>query len=157
MTGGVTCPFCGDTEKYWPRDMDDTRRCPSCGKIVSENKYQILEDNGVEEKPKAVMSDITSHTKNNPSNDSQFKAGQLVQLKSGGPVMTIKGSPYSKHWDDWQARSLYLIPRVGDCVNYFFNTDITCQWFVDGDLHEGSFPHTSLEPCRAETPTPSEK
>ena len=138
----IDCPECGKPT------TDHSPICTHCGESIVDEKDQPEQTDHTKE----VMSDITSHTKNTPSNDSEFKAGQLVQLKSGGPVMTVKGSPYSRHWDDWEARSLYLIPRAGDCVNYFFNTDITCQWFDDGgDAHEDSFPHTSLVPFRADT------
>jgi hypothetical protein len=43
---GITCPFCGETEKYWGRAMEDTRLCSSCGKKVSEEEYEVLIEGG---------------------------------------------------------------------------------------------------------------
>ncbi|WP_409433176.1 YodC family protein [Litorimonas sp. RW-G-Af-16] len=55
---------------------------------------------------------------------SEFKNGQIVRLKSGGPKMTIKGA------DD------------GD-----FDTPVwACQWFDrNGKLHHDSFPEDMLD------------
>ncbi len=51
----------------------------------------------------------------------QFKAGDMVQLKSGGPRMTIR------EIEDWDGG-----PRAW------------CQWFQGTDSKEGVFPLTSL-------------
>lgn len=44
----------------------------------------------------------------------QWQSGDVVRLKSGGPIMTIKG--YNMHKGGW-----------------------VCQWFVGTDLKEGAF------------------
>jgi uncharacterized protein YodC (DUF2158 family) len=51
----------------------------------------------------------------------QFKVGDLVELKSGGAVMTVR----------------------------FQNTTgtYTCQWFAGKKLDDGIFPHDSLKPA----------
>ena len=50
---------------------------------------------------------------------AQFKSGDLVQLKSGGPKMVV---------------DRYVKKRV------------CCQWFSGGKLQSGSFPEASLQP-----------
>ena len=49
-----------------------------------------------------------------------YKAGDLVLLKSGGPVMTVKGNAP------------------------FADLGVLCQWFVNGKLNEGTFDPNSL-------------
>jgi uncharacterized protein YodC (DUF2158 family) len=49
-----------------------------------------------------------------------FKPGDLVRLRSGGPVMTLQQVSYD-------GESVY------------------CQWFVNGKLHTGQFPPSSLK------------
>ncbi len=51
------------------------------------------------------------------NDDRKYKTGNLVKLKSGGPVMTIKG--------------IYM-------GNY------RCQWFAGKKLTQGDFPEDSL-------------
>lgn len=48
-----------------------------------------------------------------------FEIGQIVQLKSGGPEMTVK-----------------RVPGTGSVY--------TCQWFAGKKLEEGVFPPDSL-------------
>jgi uncharacterized protein YodC (DUF2158 family) len=48
-----------------------------------------------------------------------FKTGEIVQLKSGGPKITVK-----------------------DAVT--FSDEIHCQWFAGGKLNDGYFPKESL-------------
>ena len=57
---------------------------------------------------------------------NNFKVGDIVKLKSGGPDMTIR-----------------IVPDVG-AKTY------TCQWFAGKKLEQGSFPGDSLEPVKAE-------
>ena len=47
-----------------------------------------------------------------------FKTGDIVELRSGGPKMTV----YDEE----------------------FSGDIRCQWFVNAKLQEGTFPPGSL-------------
>jgi len=49
---------------------------------------------------------------------SGFKIGDVVQLKSGGPLMTINSVEESEYY---------------------------CQWFVDNKMNDGSFHRDSLE------------
>ncbi len=51
----------------------------------------------------------------------KFETGELVCLKSGGPVMTVQGYASS----------------VGD--------DYMCQWFAGKKLERGKFPPSSLK------------
>ena len=53
----------------------------------------------------------------------QFNNGDIVQLKSGGPKMTVHSVEPSR---------------------------ITCQWFAGSKLERGSFPAESLEPATVE-------
>lgn len=48
---------------------------------------------------------------------SVLKIGDVVRLKSGGPMMTITGEYYGNH---------------------------ACTWFVDGKEVNGNFPEVSL-------------
>ncbi len=50
----------------------------------------------------------------------EFKVGDLVQLKSGGPIMTVR---------DTDALS---------------GTGISCQWFAGAKLEQGRFPKESI-------------
>lgn len=47
-----------------------------------------------------------------------FEIGDVVQLRSGGPKMTVHGV-------------------VSD-------GDVVCQWFESDELHEGNFPNEAL-------------
>jgi uncharacterized protein YodC (DUF2158 family) len=53
---------------------------------------------------------------------NQLKVGELVQLKSGGPVMTVKEK---------------------------LSIDYRCQWFAGKKLETGVFPPDSLQPAAA--------
>jgi uncharacterized protein YodC (DUF2158 family) len=55
--------------------------------------------------------------------EGSYTVGDLVVLKSGGPVMTV-----------------YEISPSG--------TNVNCNWFVGGKLHHGNFPMSILEPAR---------
>ncbi len=50
----------------------------------------------------------------------QIKPGDVLQLKSGGPKMTVQFTTGEGNW--------------------------ACQWFVGTDLKSGVFPATSLQP-----------
>jgi len=54
-----------------------------------------------------------------------YKTGDLVQLKSGGPAMTVKEA-------------------IGDGLD---GGDYLCQWFGGSTLKEGVFPANSLRPA----------
>lgn len=55
-----------------------------------------------------------------------FKAGDLVQLKSGGPIMTVRDNEGPEY--------------------------VTCQWFGGKKLEEGVFPVVSLREPQPEKP-----
>ena len=60
----------------------------------------------------------------------QFKIGDVVKLKSGGPDMTIK--KLDSTYDTKQSKNVWL-------------SSYTCQWFAGKKLESGSFPHDSVE------------
>lgn len=51
-----------------------------------------------------------------------FKVGDIVQLRSGGPEMTVRTIPTAT------------------------NDHYNCQWFAGKKLEHGSFPEDSLKP-----------
>lgn len=57
----------------------------------------------------------------------QVQAGKVVQLKSGGPYMTVS------NLHQWQGR-----------------TEANCDWFDGKTMQHGSFPVTSLKPVTEE-------
>lgn len=58
----------------------------------------------------------------------EFKVGEIVQLKSGGPEMTVSNT------------------------NLFDKDDhVKCQWFGGRKLDQGAFPTASLVRVRAES------
>ena len=58
----------------------------------------------------------------------KFKIGDLVQLKSGGPKMTVT--------------------KTGDA--YVENPEYVCKWFGGRKLEQGYFPLDSLELAKAD-------
>ncbi|WP_175692748.1 YodC family protein [Burkholderia ambifaria] len=54
----------------------------------------------------------------------KFKIGDIVQLKSGGPEMTVQTLPYER------------------------NSRYRCQWFAGKKLESGEFPEESLMPVQ---------
>lgn len=59
----------------------------------------------------------------------EFAIGDLVTLKSGGPIMTVN-SPRKNN--------------AGYVIGY------NCQWFAGKKLEQGPFPTESLEPATKE-------
>jgi len=57
---------------------------------------------------------------------TKFKIGDIVRLKSGGPDMTVKG--------------------IGDSIP----VQVQCQWFAGKKLEAGWFPPSSLLPVTEE-------
>jgi len=53
-----------------------------------------------------------------------MKAGDLVKLKSGGPVMTVE--------------AVYPAPNL-----------VICEWFVNGELRTARFPKECLVEAKA--------
>ncbi len=66
----------------------------------------------------------------------KYKTGDLVQLKSGSPKLTVEG---------------YRIPSDTDELNCHFDGGVYlgCQWFDGAKLESGEFPEESLEPAAA--------
>ncbi len=58
----------------------------------------------------------------------EFKVGDLVQLKSGGPIMTVQDTGV-------------LLDALSDALS---GTGISCQWFAGTKLERGSFPKESI-------------
>ncbi len=54
---------------------------------------------------------------------AKFKVGDIVQINSGGPKMTVRSTP-----------------SAGNGGNY------DCQWFAGKKLESGRFPESSLKP-----------
>ena len=60
-----------------------------------------------------------------PKNSEKFQTGDIVQLKSGGPKMTVVG--------------------YADIFGTSDKKTVRCQWFAGSKLESGSFPEDSLE------------
>ncbi|WP_089528498.1 YodC family protein [Pantoea ananatis] len=56
---------------------------------------------------------------------AKYKVGDIVQINSGGPLMTVQVSPAD--------------PTA---------TTYTCQWFAGKKLESGRFPESSLKPVQ---------
>lgn len=69
-----------------------------------------------------------------------FKAGELVRLKSGGPVMTVQRIIGKEEEISFQRIDDYIRMIKG-----FREGDIVCQWFEDNELKFAAFPSTSIE------------
>jgi len=54
------------------------------------------------------------------ASNEEFKAGDIVRLKSGGPDMTVSGLTYTKD-------------------------ELVCKWFGGKKLEEGHFPPQAIE------------
>ncbi|MFE8048129.1 YodC family protein [Brenneria goodwinii] len=60
---------------------------------------------------------------------AKYNIGTQVQLKSGGPIMTIQEAIQGWTTDK----------------GHFWNKSYKCQWFAGKKLESGVFPHDSLE------------
>jgi len=69
-----------------------------------------------------------------------FKTGNIVQLKSGGPQMTVQRIIGSDN-------SNFLIKTADELLKTqgFSNGDVICQWFNGNRLERGTFKADSLE------------
>lgn len=61
----------------------------------------------------------------------KFKTGDVVQLKSGGPEMTVRG---------------YETGINANLENYESDTEVVCEWFDDkNQVQQRSFDQDSLD------------
>jgi uncharacterized protein YodC (DUF2158 family) len=67
----------------------------------------------------------------------KYKTGDIVQLKSGGPKMTVKE---------------YALPFTTDVVKTGHLEIVICQWFAGSKHEQAGFPVDSLQ-----TPDPDKK
>ncbi len=66
--------------------------------------------------------------------------GDLVQLKSGGPRMTVKRI-IGQGLDTWQGKTNEQVLKIQG----YKDGDMVCIWFEENKLNEGVFP---LKPYR---------
>lgn len=69
----------------------------------------------------------------------KFKTGELVQLKSGGPKMTVRRILGSSEDVSFQMIDDYIKKIKG-----FNDGDVICQWFEGNELKDGAFPKESI-------------
>jgi len=63
--------------------------------------------------------------------EQKFKPGDVVQLKSGGPEMTVRG---------------YKMIQPFDAPAYPSDTEVECEWFDDKNQRQkGTFNQDTLE------------
>ncbi len=67
------------------------------------------------------------------------KTGELVQLKSGGPKMTVRRIIGGDTDVSFQMVDDYIKRIKG-----FKDGDVICQWFEGNELKDGAFPKESL-------------
>jgi len=71
-----------------------------------------------------------------------LKVGDLVELRSGGPVMTIKSLRYDRSNPNLAAL-LYTDDEKPEAEEGEIPS-VSCQWFADEKLQEGEFALASL-------------
>ncbi len=66
--------------------------------------------------------------------------GDLVQLKSGGPRMTVKRI-IGQSLDTWQGKTNEQVLKIQG----YKDGDMVCIWFEENKLNEGVFPVEALQ------------
>ncbi len=66
--------------------------------------------------------------------------GDLVQLKSGGPRMTVKRI-VGQGLDTWQGKTNEQVLKIQG----YKDGDMVCIWFEENKLNEGIFPLEALQ------------
>jgi uncharacterized protein YodC (DUF2158 family) len=66
----------------------------------------------------------------------QYTKGDLVQLKSGGPVMTVFSTPETAMEEE-------IVPGIP----FPHRHEYTCHWFAGKKLESGSFDFEELKPA----------
>ncbi|HEY5536856.1 MAG TPA: DUF2158 domain-containing protein [Ignavibacteria bacterium] len=69
-----------------------------------------------------------------------FKTGDIVQLKSGGPNMTV-----NKIIGDSRDQKIKNIELLLKASKGYKDGDVKCQWFVNNELKEGYFTPETLK------------
>lgn len=66
--------------------------------------------------------------------------GDMVQLKSGGPRMTVKRI-VGQGLDTWQGKTNEQVLKIQG----YKDGDLVCIWFEENKLNEGVFPLETLQ------------
>jgi len=66
--------------------------------------------------------------------------GDMVELKSGGPKMTVKRI-IGQGLDTWQGKTNEQVLKIQG----YKDGDLVCIWFEGNKLHEGVFPLETLQ------------
>ncbi len=70
----------------------------------------------------------------------EFKIGDVVQLKSGGPRMTIKRF-VGQGMDTWQGKANEQVLRIQG----YKDGDLVCVWFEGNQLKDAVFPPETVQ------------
>lgn len=72
---------------------------------------------------------------------AKFNVGDVVQLNSGGPDMTV-AAVYELESSNKELAQLYASnhTKYGDCAAFYM-----CQWFNNQDVKERVFPEEMLD------------
>ena len=74
------------------------------------------------------------------SDELNFKVGDIVSLKSGGPNMTVNKIIGQSR--DQKIKNIELLLKAS---KGYKDGDVKCQWFVNNELKEGYFTPETLK------------